>query len=200
MKLYHKNPRQITKKQYSDLETWLRELGDLSGIVHDLNSDEIIGGNQRSRILDINACEIMIEEPHEPDEQGTVAQGYAIWEGKKYSYRQVRWTPEQCEKGNIVANKAGGGFDFDILANQFELQDLLEFGFEKFELGVFPTLPTLDDMKDKHPGDPGERDFWPVVKVTVSPQTKFRFDALMSELPGDDEAYKFATLLDRLEE
>ena len=51
MKLYHKNPRQITKKQYSDLETWLRELGDLSGIVHDLNSDEIIGGNQEAGYL-----------------------------------------------------------------------------------------------------------------------------------------------------
>ena len=48
MKQFHKNPRQITTKQYSDLETWLKKYGDLSGVVHDLNSDQVIGGNQRS--------------------------------------------------------------------------------------------------------------------------------------------------------
>lgn len=35
MQTYHKNPRQITTKQFTDLETWLRELGDLSGIVYE---------------------------------------------------------------------------------------------------------------------------------------------------------------------
>ena len=58
MKLYHKNPRTISKKQYSQLEEWLRELGDLSGIVHDLNTDEIIGGNQRSRVFDVDKCKV----------------------------------------------------------------------------------------------------------------------------------------------
>jgi len=44
-KLYHKNPRQISERQYADLRRWLSEFGDLSGVVHDLNSDEIIVGN-----------------------------------------------------------------------------------------------------------------------------------------------------------
>ena len=113
MKQYHKNPRQITAKQFTDLEKWLRELGDLSGIVHNLNTDEIIGGNQRGRIFDINACQIELGEgPHEPDEQGTVAVGFIVWEGNRYAYRQVRWAEKQCEQANIVANKAGGSFDF----------------------------------------------------------------------------------------
>ena len=47
MKHYHKNPRTITKKQFADLQDSLRKFGDLSGIVHNLNTDEIIGGNQR---------------------------------------------------------------------------------------------------------------------------------------------------------
>ena len=47
MKQYHKNPRKITDAQKKALERDLKELGDLSGIVHDVNSDEIIGGNQR---------------------------------------------------------------------------------------------------------------------------------------------------------
>ena len=81
MKQYHKNPRQITEKQFADLQKWLRELGDLSGIVHDLNTDEIIGGNMRSRVFDVNACQIELTgEAHEPDEQGTVANGFIVWE------------------------------------------------------------------------------------------------------------------------
>jgi hypothetical protein len=135
MKLYHKNPRQITEKQYRDLSKWLQELGDLSGVVHDLNSDEIISGNQRCRVFDVNECEIeIIEERDGPDEQGTVAIGFVIWEGKKYNYRQVRWSKRQCEQANIVANQAGGAFDFDVLANQFEFSDLISWGFEQWEL------------------------------------------------------------------
>ena len=146
-KPYHKNPRQITAKQYEALAIDLAELGDLGGIVHDLNSDEIIGGNQRGRVFDINDCDVVLTEVlDQPDEQGTVAHGYVIWKGHKYAYRQVRWTARQCERANIVANKRGGTWDFDILADQFEQDDLLAWGFEPFELGIG------DDLEPE-PGD-----------------------------------------------
>ena len=139
MKNYHKNPRQIKDKQFRDLRAWLLELGDLSGIVHDLVSDEVISGNQRMRAIDIAKCEIVLTEgPHDPDAQGTVAHGYVLWQGAKYNYRQVRWTPEQCEKANIVANKAGGSWDFDVLANEFDIVNLLEWGFTAGEFGFGP--------------------------------------------------------------
>ena len=127
VKQYHKNPRTLTDRQRRDLARNLRELGDLSGIVHDLNSDEIIGGNQRSEIININDCEIVLtSEGEEPDDQGTVAIGYVIWNGSHYNYRQVRWTPKQCEKANIIANKGGGEWDYDMLANDFAIQELLD--------------------------------------------------------------------------
>lgn len=140
MKPYHKNPRKITPGELSDLRTWLAELGDISGIVHDLNTDEIITGNQRSGIFEIlgNGTDPMIEiidQYDSPDEQGTVAIGYIVWEGKRYNYRQVRWTPEQCEKANIIGNHAGGEFDFDKLLRDFDADDLKEWGFKDFELG-----------------------------------------------------------------
>jgi len=141
-KQYHKNPRQITAKQYEALAIDLAELGDLGGIVHDLNSDEIIGGNQRSRVFDLNACDVVLTEVLDaPDAQGTVAHGFVLWKGNKYAYRQVRWTERQAERANIVANKRGGTWDFDILADRFEQDDLLAWGFEPFELG-------LDEAKD----------------------------------------------------
>ena len=136
MKLYKNNPRKITEKQFSDLEKWLEELGDLGGIVHDLNSDQIVGGNQRTRIFRLIEGESKIEltEQHDPDDQGTVALGSVIWRGHKYSYRQVRWSEEQTAHANIVANRAGGTFDFDILANNFDVPLLLESGFTEKEL------------------------------------------------------------------
>lgn len=135
MKQYHKNPRTISDGDLADLRRWLGELGDLSGVVHDLNSDEIIGGNQRGRVFDINECEIeLVAGPHEADGQGTVAHGFVVWQGSRYAYRQVRWTARQCEKANIVANQAGGDWDGVILAAEHEAADLVEWGFEKGEL------------------------------------------------------------------
>jgi len=141
MQPYSKNPRQITHKQMDDLKKTLAELGDLSGIVHDLNSDQIIGGNQRSRAMDVNTCEIeLTHTAQEPDEQGTVALGFIVWQGKRYAYRRVRWTQKQCERANIIANKAGGSWDYDVLANEFDLIDLFDWGFEHRELSMVPEF------------------------------------------------------------
>lgn len=147
MKHYHKNPRQITKKQFADLQDSLRRLGDLGGIVHDLTTDEIIGGNQRMDVFDLKNCQIEITERlDEPDEQGTAARGWVVWQGKKYSYRAVMWDDKTREEANIRANKAGGDWDFDILANNFEIPDLLEWGFDEKELlGVFKDEPKGED-------------------------------------------------------
>lgn len=143
-KQYHKNPRQITSKQMTRLALDLEQLGDLSGIVHDLNTDELIGGNQRSKIFRLDECEIVLTDEYDaPDEQGTVALGYVLWHDKKYAYRQVRWDAATAERANVTANKGGGSWDFDILSNQWELPDLLEWGFTPVEFGI----DGLDDFE-----------------------------------------------------
>jgi len=135
MNKYHKNPRTLTKKQFELLKRDLQELGDLSGVVHDINSDEIISGNQRSEIFDVNSCRIeIIKEYKEPTKTGTVAEGFIYYKDERFSYRKVDWTPEQCEKANIVANKAGGSWDMDTLANMFDFDNLMDWGFSDKEL------------------------------------------------------------------
>ena len=61
--------------------------------------------------------------------------------------------------------------------------------------GMF-DLPSLDELGDKY-GETSERDFWPVVRVQVSPETMTKFKAVMDSLPGDDEAEKFDALVSR---
>lgn len=133
-KPYYKNPRKISDNQLADLETWLDEFGDLSGIVHDLNSDQIIGGNQRSKVFNINECEIVASPEQPPDRQGTVSTGYVLWRGHKYAYRAVRWTAEQSQRANVIANKAGGEWDIDVLLSEFDTAVLEQSGFSAGEL------------------------------------------------------------------
>jgi len=130
---YHKNPRVITDKQFQQLSLSLDQLGDLGGIVHNLATDEIIGGNQRSKVFDLlkDSDSIIISETFDPPtEAGTVAVGYIKWNGERFSYRQVDWDDKTCERANIQANKLGGDWDWDILLGDWLKTDLLKFGFE----------------------------------------------------------------------
>lgn len=118
MKLFEHNPRKITKTQFERLEVDLDEFGDLGGIVHDLNSDEVISGNQRCRVIDLDkVTPVILETLPEPNRQGTVARGFIEWHGELFSYRQVRWTRERCIAANIKANLDGGSWDFSELGN-----------------------------------------------------------------------------------
>jgi hypothetical protein len=127
---YANNPRQITRKQFERLRADLAELGDLSGVVHDLNSNQFIGGNQRSEAFSINNCEIeLVEQYAQPDAQGTVAHGFVVWQGGRYAYRQVRWTEQQCRAANIKANIDGGSWDADIIAS-WPVDELQAYGWD----------------------------------------------------------------------
>lgn len=140
IKSYQDNPRIWTDEQKEKLRTNLRELGDLSGIVHDLNSNQIVSGNFRSEIFDINDCEIRITVTYDtPDTQGTVAWGFVIWEGKQYNYRQVRWTKEQCDKACITANSLGGDWAYAILQLKWPSDLLLECDLQIPISEVIPT-------------------------------------------------------------
>lgn len=151
MKEYAKNPRRITAERLEELRENIALLGDLSGIVVDLNTDEIITGNQRSKVIDINACQIeIVERFPEPDKQGTVAYGYAVTpDGIRMNYREVRWTDKQRERANITANAMGGEFDWDQLKELFDADDLAEWGL--------PDAGDFFPMDGQAEGESGEK-------------------------------------------
>jgi len=152
---YKSNPRQITKKQFDLLKSHLEELGDLSGVIYCHNNQAYVGGNQRSEVFNNSKIEI-IEKYETPTPQKTVAHGFIHYNGEKYAYREVMFTEQEFKKACIVANNDGGTFDMDILANEFEIEDLKEWGFEmpfldaKFEGNIddFFTENT-EDQKPK---------------------------------------------------
>jgi hypothetical protein len=184
MKHFASNPRQITDKQFERLQKDLAELGDLGGYVHDLDTDEIIGGNQRAEAMGLlnGTIQPVIEKKYEkPNKQGTVMVGYFEWKGEQYKYRAVRgWDDKKRQRANIVANKAGGSWDMDALANGFDMADLLDWGFEEDELvGVDYQHPKLHESVQ-------EIRTLPMLRVLISVPVDSALDAkpLIDKLAG----------------
>ncbi len=156
LKEYHKNPRKIGEERFDKLDSSLQRLGDLGGVVVNLNTNEIIGGNQRVKTFmrdkDKYTIEI-IQTLEVPAPDGTVSYGYVVREKgtiseQRFSYREVKWNEQQSEEANIVANKLTGFWDFDILANEFDMDQLLEYGFSKQDLDLMPKDQPVEMDKD----------------------------------------------------
>lgn len=132
-----RNPRTISKKRLRELSENLVEFGDLGGIVINVRTGESVSGNQRCRVIDVNACEREITwRFDEPTETGTVAQGYVIYEGERLSYREVDWDQEKADRAMLVANIAAGTWDVDGLLD-FDI-DLLQ------DVGLTDIIPETE--------------------------------------------------------
>lgn len=110
LKDHAKNPRQINKDQLNRLETTIDKFGLIDKPI--ANKDlTIIGGHQRIKIL------------------------------KKQKVKLVQcWVPDtelnekEVDELCIALNLHRGEWDWDILANQFDALDLLEWGFTEQQL------------------------------------------------------------------
>lgn len=151
LKAYHKNPRKMTTEDFELLSSSLKEFGDLSGIVVNKTTGEVVGGNQRTSFFKQQpegATIALVETFKSPTTTGTVALGYVEYKGEKYNYREVEWDLKKEERANVLANKVGGTWDFDILANAFDVDMLLTSGWKSFELGFATTREQEGKDKD----------------------------------------------------
>ena len=108
-----KNPRNLTVKGLDDLEKSISKFGVAEPLV--INVDLVIcGGHGRKKILErLNIKEVDCYFPSR------------------------KLTQKEFDELNIRLNKnIAGEFNFDILANNFELPDLLEWGFLENELKI----------------------------------------------------------------
>jgi len=116
-RLKRDNPRTLTGAGYNALRDDLDVYGDLSGVVYNLETGATIGGNQRSRVFDIAECTFDITHTNEtPDAQGTVKQGFVIWRGNRYGYREVRWDKRKEDAACLIANNNAGDWDWNALS------------------------------------------------------------------------------------
>lgn len=141
------NPRKISDKQLELLNKSMKEYGDLSGIVFNVATGNIIGGHQRTKLLNPEA---IIQKEDCQDETGTTAIGYVITSEGKFSYREVNWTEQKEKAANIAANKGGGEWDFTKLKDLMEDLDDGQFdleltGFDTQEIKNLMTFVPEDE-------------------------------------------------------
>jgi hypothetical protein len=155
------NPRSIDKHDFEALVKSMREFGDLSGVVKNLETGTLVGGNQRLEAFKkLSKPIIRIEHRFAdgPNAVGTIANGYIELEnGERFSYREVIWPIEKEKAANVAANRIQGQFDLDLLAKlNYELSqmengnDLLKLtGQTQNEIDkLLKSVGALDDSDD----------------------------------------------------
>ncbi len=121
LKNHPKNPRQINKEQFAHLENLIKKFGLIDKPIINLDKT-IIGGHQRIKILKKMKCKEI--ECWVPDQQ---------------------LSDEDIDHLCIGLNLNQGQFDYDILANQWEIVDLLKWGFtEQQLLGLSKEVETIE--------------------------------------------------------
>ncbi len=122
LKKHPANPRTLSKVQHDHLKTSLEKFGIADKPV--INQDgTIIGGHQRIKVLkEMGTTELEVLVPDRMLDE------------------------KEVNELNIRLNR-GGDFDFDILANEFEIHDLVEWGFTQRELELFLD-ETIEENKE----------------------------------------------------
>jgi len=136
---WDKNPRQLKEHDAEHLKKSLDNFGVADPLI--INTDNrIIGGHMRRRI--------MLQSGYKPDDLVDV----------RVPEREL--TEREAEELAIRLNKNTGDWDFDALANNFELDDLLDWGFDKQELDldlwageppedVEPQIDKAEELREK---------------------------------------------------
>jgi len=106
------NPRELTKAQARQLRDSLTKFGMVDPVIVNVNEERpsiIVGGHQRTK----------------------------VWESLGHEFIptvEVNLDLEKEKELNVRLNKNTGQFDMDMLANNFDLDELIEWGFEEGDL------------------------------------------------------------------
>mgnify|MGYP001947962417 CR=1 FL=1 len=157
------NPRRLSDTDRERLVASLERFGDLSGIVVNRregakSNGSVVGGNQRTLLLgrDQVGQVTITDRLEKPNRVGTIAWGYADVEGERFTYREVDWSDEMVREAAVKANLLGGDWNFEQLSEEFEPADLMEWGFEPWEIKAH--APEIDLNTFETGSGPIERD------------------------------------------
>ena len=126
------NPRQLTKDQHSQLKDSIKRFGLVDPLIVNKNKERkniLVGGHQRLRI----AKELGIN---------------------KIPCVEVDLSLDQEKELNIRLNKNVGEWDFDSLANYFDVGELVDWGFTGDELQFYEDEPQYKDLIEDNKNKP----------------------------------------------
>jgi ParB-like chromosome segregation protein Spo0J len=119
------NPRQISTKQFKDLKESIKKFGLVDPIIINQNGNVVVGGHQRLKICkELKHIEI----------------DCVVLDLSKEEEREL----------NIRLNKNTGTFDIDILANEFDIDELVDWGFKHIDLDINIDKIVEGNTEDDH--------------------------------------------------
>jgi hypothetical protein len=127
LKEHPNNPRKLTDAQYTQIKQSLEKFGIVEKPV--INTDGIIiGGHQRLKIL-----------------RNLGIKTIECWIPSRLL------TSSEVNELNIRLNKNCGDWDWDILANQWEVTDLITWGFslEELQLNEIEEITAIDEEENE---------------------------------------------------
>lgn len=162
------NPRNPRKPWQDDAQRQaflrsLQEFGDLSGIVYNQATKQLVGGHKRvdEFIQDADAKLVITERLKAQDGTGTKAYGYVtLSNGTRFAYREVHWNTAKEAAANLAANQWGAEWDITLLkeflpeieAGGFTF-DTLGFGEGELDMLFDIDAGLSDDGQTLHPTD-----------------------------------------------
>lgn len=114
---WEKNPRIVTEQQGAQIRRSLDEFGLAEPLVVNFDRVSLIGGHARR---------LLLLEDHGPDHVVDVRVP-----SRKLSDREA-------ERLALRLNRNTGGWDWDRLANEFEVEDLVDVGFDEADFAPDP--------------------------------------------------------------
>ena len=128
LKEYANNPRKITREMLDKLASHIKEDGYHQRIIVD-NDYTIIGGHQRKKALYMAGY----------DDETTIE---VLMPSRKL-------TLEEIDRLNIRDNLAFGEYDFDILTERFDQEELLSFGMDEDMLRLIFDKAILEEIGEE---------------------------------------------------
>ena len=155
------NPRELSKKQHEDLYDSIRKFGLVDPILININPESkniVIGGHQRLKICkELNFKDVPCVE--------------------------LNISEKEEKELNIRLNKNHGQWDFDNLANFFNADDLVDWGFDMKEIKFsVPEINELTQDMEVNFDDSGD-DYMPsqvrMVQLFLDSETEPKFKEMV---------------------
>jgi site-specific DNA-methyltransferase (adenine-specific) len=127
LKEYPDNPRKISKEMLDKLVAHIKEDGYHQRIIVD-NDYTIIGGHQRKKAL--------------------YMAGYDDETEIEVLMPSRKLLPAEIDRLNIRDNLAFGEYDFDVLTERFDMEELLSFGMDKEMLTPIFDKAILEELEE----------------------------------------------------
>lgn len=163
------NPRRLTEKQEKHLTASLTEFGLVDPIIVNTNperKDVVIGGHQRLK----------------------------VWKklgNKEIDCVELDLSLEKEKELNVRLNKNTGEFDFDILKVEFEVDELLQWGFEPMELNIDDNEIDPDEFGTDFELPVGDKAPFQQMTFTLADEQAEQIKNAISDIKQTEE-YKYA--------